>query len=66
MMPFLESVLTVAVRRAASFVGGGAALTDTDVGKIVGALLIVGDLLWQAYKHHQQQQADTMRRSARP
>lgn len=64
MTQFLESVLTVAVRRGLSFVGGGVVLSDTDVGKIVGAVLIVGDLLWQSWKHHQAKQADAMKRSA--
>lgn len=65
MSQFLESVVTIAVRRALSFIGGGVVLSDTDIGTIVGALLIVGDLLLQAYRHHQAQQGKVARRVRR-
>ena len=50
---FLNSLLAVGVRRGASLIGGGAVLSDTQVGQIVGAVMIVGDLLWQAWQRHQ-------------
>lgn len=51
MQEFLASLLVVAVRRALTFLGGGITLSDNDVAKVVGGLMIVGDLLLQAYKH---------------
>lgn len=61
MQEFLASLLTVLVRRALTFLGGGISIADSDVAKIVGGLLIVGDLLLQAYRHRKAQREDSMR-----
>lgn len=61
MMLFFESVVTVALRRAFSFAGGAIVLTDEQMAQVVGAVLIVGDLLWQAWKHHQATRDDALK-----
>ena len=58
---FFQSLIAVGVRRGLSLVGGGAVLSDTQMGTIVGAVMIVGDLLWQAWLRYQAMKPDTVK-----
>lgn len=57
MNPLLQSFLTTLVRHGLTVVGGSAYATDTNVGHVVGALLILGNLGYQWYQKHQADKA---------
>lgn len=53
MTPLLQSLLTVGVRHALTFAGAGVAVSDDHVQQIVGALIVLANLAWQAYQRHE-------------
>jgi len=53
MNPLLQSFLTTLVRHGLTVVGGATLANDTNVGHLVGVLLILGNLGLQWYLKHQ-------------
>lgn len=51
MNPFAQSLLTFAVRRGLTILGGSAsAISDDDVKKVIGVLFVIGNEAFQFYK----------------